>query len=1002
MLAGRFFLVILMMAIFFAVQLSAQQKAIGPDVSMLDGKQLKWEEGSRDYFVMHKTLLKHVTGAADTQAGNPQADTCVDPSVGTTYELIEKFMPDDAYVEAAYLMWIGGVAPTLLQQPTDNSVTLDFKHTSFSNIDTNQTVTAPVTGMLNASQGFSFEGFSMSDTSGSTGIFTYRVDVTDFFKQIHQKGRDAGLSADGMSLLGKYTVSGMDCSNDQAYISTSGVTGGWALAMVYNSAKISPKKIYIYNGLKAYRFSSGEIPVQGFELPNEAEARITLFVAEGDPGLFSPTDPNMEGLLLHGQSNPTFAPLLNDCNPPKSNYTEVYNSISSIYGWQDTTPTCIGNINDLNSLEFAMDVDTFILQAKYPPFDQHLKKGDTSLTLKVSANQDQVYSDLLIISLDTKAPKFDIPDQREKDYCSCAAETDNMCLDRPFYYLIKVQNWGENLADNVKVQDQLPPEVTYIAGTTEMTKDVDSNGNGKNWTKIEDGSGGEFPLLNPYQVSESMNYCDKVAMTCTDTILIRFKVKPDPTLSKNAVIENTALISDSTGVVYRSNTSVPMRLRASNTCPSQAACPEPKKSDCWGDGGGCTKNEDCGQGQKCDTNTGACVPDDTNFVDKATLEFELGKNSPSNGGSIIIPAPSNNLVLGQFTVIAKQDGANDKYFSLDDIKVKILSDNQAVTLENLRLVYDVNGNGIKDGDEKEVSTADSVQSGQIEFVLPIANRLFKANTLLSFLIMVDAKYSQEKVPNSVIFQASLESKNAIMGKDKSGSIDVKDNKVEFVKYMFEPSEGYFIFTKGDHDPSVPAQKEMNKDIAVMQLRAKSIDGDNKITQIIVKIASEEYVKFGTGIKSISLYEDTDNNGTGDNLIAKTPATLEVDSTSYTFSGLDSKLSFTKGQEKYLVIKCEFNMGNGEKGRIQIARSAVKLSDSSKSIIELPIFSKEFAYSCDPNDPNCNPGGGGTGTGGGCSIVQIAEGGNMILAFVALSLIGLLAARMTTRKSKGSR
>jgi hypothetical protein len=61
---------------------------------------------------------------------------------------------------------------------------------------------------------------------------------------------------------------------------------------------------------------------------------------------------------------------------------------------------------DQNKIEYAMDADTFLLKAKEFPFDSHLLKGDTSFTLKIGANQDQVYTNMLILSVDTKAPKF--------------------------------------------------------------------------------------------------------------------------------------------------------------------------------------------------------------------------------------------------------------------------------------------------------------------------------------------------------------------------------------------------------------------------------------------------------------------------------------------------------------------------------------------------------------------------------------------------------------------
>ncbi|MBO4440606.1 hypothetical protein J5834_00625, partial [bacterium] len=53
--------------------------ALGPNVSVApDGRELKWEEGAWDFFIMHKSLIEQVTGSATTTAGNPQADTCID------------------------------------------------------------------------------------------------------------------------------------------------------------------------------------------------------------------------------------------------------------------------------------------------------------------------------------------------------------------------------------------------------------------------------------------------------------------------------------------------------------------------------------------------------------------------------------------------------------------------------------------------------------------------------------------------------------------------------------------------------------------------------------------------------------------------------------------------------------------------------------------------------------------------------------------------------------
>ena len=180
---------------------------------------------------------------------------------------------------------------------------------------------------------------------------------------------------------------------------------------------------------------------------------------------------------------------------------------------------------------------------------------------------DGVYTNFMILSIDTRAPKFDIPanaetpDGREKNVCSCSIERDYFCMDSAMYFLIKVQNWGDNAAIDVIVKDALSVNVTYVPGTTQIATQFDSDGNGTDWKNVEDPGEGLFPLENDYVVSALMEPCDTVSQTCQDTVLVRFKVMPKEGLPKNAVITNTAEITDSTGIVYYSNTSVPLRLK---------------------------------------------------------------------------------------------------------------------------------------------------------------------------------------------------------------------------------------------------------------------------------------------------------------------------------------------------------------------------------------------------------------------------------------------------------
>jgi hypothetical protein len=387
-----------------------------------DGTELKWEEGKWDFFIMHKSLIENVTGEATTSPSNPQADTCIDQNVGSTYTLTSKHIPEDAEIDRAFLVWLSTQDPDNMTGPTDNSVILTFTNAADPEITLTQEVSASLQGDLASTQmgNFEYEALNIpgDQNIGVTGVYTYRVEVSDFMKKIIKMGEAKGMNS-GEALYGDYNVKGMECSNHQNYITTSGLVGGWFMPFVYTSDYISAKKVYFYNSLAAYRDASQIITVSGFELPDEAIIKLGLVVFEGDPGLASSLFSNTEGLQISEQADPAnFLPLFNDCNPPKTqdssgttfNYTEMYNSISSVFGWENINDYwCIGNpdnpLDETNPIEYAIDADIMVVDAgPNGPFNGILNKGDTNFTIKIGANQDQIYTNMLIVSVDTYNP----------------------------------------------------------------------------------------------------------------------------------------------------------------------------------------------------------------------------------------------------------------------------------------------------------------------------------------------------------------------------------------------------------------------------------------------------------------------------------------------------------------------------------------------------------------------------------------------------------------------
>jgi len=1006
---------------------------IGPDVAELDGKKLQWEAGSFDYFVMFKSLMANNTRTqcdynnSSQQVGcdmpnNPESDTCLPQS---TFKLESKHVPPDAYVEGAYLVWSTTIDPNAVNMPTDNTATLTFTSTDGA-VTYSKEIVAPRVGVPGTDanpgqQDFTFEGMAI-ESSGQTvgGYYTYRVDVTDFFEMIHSMGLEAGYGSDGISLLGDYTVSGVSCTNNSQYISqvasggiySSTVVCGWSLIMVYRSIQVEPKMVYIYNGFSKYFTQQVDLTVAGFEFPDKPMVKMSFAVNEGDPGIAMSTGCGSlgmsacppEGLQVTGATTPpdSLVILQNECNPAKFedtqdppspfNYSETYNSISSVYGWDDTFPTCIGgnpNSPDPALLEYTMDVDTFLMDAATDSqFDEQFKKGDTAMFFKIGANGDVVYTNYMVLSVDTKAPRFDIPPNvntpsgREKGYCSCAPEADKVCFTGPFYYYVKIQNWGDDLSTNVTLQDKLTNKVSYVSGTTEMCTEWKEANVCKEWKKIEDKNGG-FPLVDPYPIADILGYCDPLTMECPETIMVRFKVLPSLSLQKHEVIENTALINDDSGKVYKTNTSIPLRL-VSGSCPSAAECENPDLTECGGVVSVvCKKDDDCGDGEVCNKD-GECVFDADKFTKDATITFAVGKNSPINSSAIIIPAPSTGVVMGQFSMI-DSTGSSDKFYYFESVKTAVEKEPE-VLFSKLKLVYDANGDGAVSEGEPVVAEANSVESNYISFALKKGSTIYKSGVLHHFLIIADATYSTPNdVPVNAVFNMFIDVVEAFSVKDAGNANAVMSpTPMKFAEYKFEPTKEVFIFTKGAIDPAVPAPADINKAVAVMQIRTKAVKHSNTLEKIRIKTATKS-VAFGEGIKTVRIYldENKDGSSTGDIMVGSATTSSPITNLEVVLS---QPVTYSENEEKHLLIVCDFSIPSDKMAQIEILGGKVYL-DKDVDVMGLPLKSKEFWNKCEEGDITCGATVEEDEEGCSATVIDGSSADSMLYVFAALA--GLL-------------
>ena len=984
---------------------AAGAKEIGPNVAVFKGQDLKWEDGAYSYHVMFKSLLANLNTGDDGSGVNynPQADACLDQS---TYALDMTKFPLDATIDRAFIVWTGAQPTLKLSDFTDNQIRLDFAHNENPAMNSGLDVIGRQS-KLTDKQDFEFESIIENETV-ERGFFTYRVEVTDFFKELQERGRSLEISdgsVDGLSLYGDYTVSGLECTADAAYKDNSTMVSSWAIVLVFVSEEVTPKKLYLYDGFYRYFHKNSIIDITGFQFPDKPSIRLTLMVNEGDPRLVNTNTASggslvPESLRIRGAGS-GYEQLFNTCNFLDQSilygtrntpfyYTEIFNSISSEFGFDATSgETCIGGTppNILtDQMEYAIDVDTFYIDAAEEKWAAHFYKNGDQISLDLGANQDAVLTNFLMLSHDTRAGNYDIPNEDEKGFCSCAPEEGKVCFTQEFTYLIKVQNWGDDIVGGVKVQDTLPAYVTYVPGTTEVasqiTEDAKGNWLGADWTPIPDGPGGEFPLKQPYTVADQMNYCELPAEECPgthDRRLVRFKVKPKDNLPKTSVIDNVAVITDAAMKPYKTNTSIPLKLK-SGTCLPSAECEEMDMNKCGGVSDYTPPNDD-DVVPDADTGGGPCT------TKNVAIAYAMGKNSPF--GDVVIPNPSNNLTLGQFTVVGTTS-SEESACTFDLIKVKVKVDRDtAVTLQNLKLVEDANQNGRYDNGENVVAETASLASGYADFDVPSTKRAFKENKTHYFVIHGDASVAEGTTitPNTT-FKAIIEGATSIdVGDD--GTPTVANKRVDFALYMFEPTGKSFIFSRGPKDPAVPATlADINANIPVLQLRTKSKEQANSIKSITFKVPSGS-VLFGEGLEKVSVWLDEGGDGTADTMLGEGSA--EAGEAEYKLT-LATPIAYTADQEKYLIIKADFNLSGDQKGSIQVKKAPGTL-DSEVTIYSLPIDSKVFQACTDPNDPNCQTGGDEEESGCGCSIVGSENAGNasMILSFL-LGILLLIAGR----------
>ena len=229
-------------------------------------------------------------------------------------------------------------------------------------------------------------------------------------------------------------------ANVQSTANASNVMAGWSLVVVYGDATQPPRNLVVYDGFASLApGNSVAFTVNGFVTPpaGAVNTRLGCVAYEGDLGYTG------DSFLLNGTA-------LGDARNPTTNF---FNSSISLLGATFTAK----NPNYLNQLGFDADIVSA---------NGVLPNNATSATITLTSTNDQFYPGVVTFATDLYAPVFDAANLTK-------TVTDlNGGLFNPgdvVEYTVTMKNNGLDNAVACVLRDTLPANVTYVAGTLQVS-----------------------------------------------------------------------------------------------------------------------------------------------------------------------------------------------------------------------------------------------------------------------------------------------------------------------------------------------------------------------------------------------------------------------------------------------------------------------------------------------------------------------------------------------------
>lgn len=313
--------------------------------------------------------------------------------------------------------------------------------------------------------------------------------------------------------LGAYSVSGID-SVALASLNDPQISAGWWMVVLYELPGDSLRTIAIHDGLDQIVDQSPIMAtISGFTVPMGLyNAKVGLIAYDGDDGSMG------DDFLWN--------------NTPIS---DALNPIGNIFnGTRSRLGMTVSNVGDLPQLTggarsmSGIDLDVVDITSNVMP-------GQTSAAIEATTIADNYVLGGIITSISTRSPDLSTSSKTVVDI-----NGGNLQPGDELQYVIDVRNTGDDTAINTVLVDNLPPQVTYVPGTIEVSAGPNMGAK----TDMPNDDQGEFDMANSrvtVRLGMGADATNGGTLDMGTTTTVRFKVKVNA--NSLGLIENQALIT---------------------------------------------------------------------------------------------------------------------------------------------------------------------------------------------------------------------------------------------------------------------------------------------------------------------------------------------------------------------------------------------------------------------------------------------------------------------------